>query len=733
MILAAGWTMALSQSDTLVLNQTEFRFPETHPGEVFLVQKVMIAPKGSLNKTGAAEAEAELSDDASAANRDLRGRLETSSYQERLARIQRKHGLPTLSARQSEEKPFKVPKRFQMPKGSRFGVTSNSPRIKSGNDLAALEKAEREAVRRKYGALSPEFSRQVKAMKEDDEMDVSIELAVKGPGYINGMKATKEEQIANAKAWVSAKPVIQAPDLVRRYGLKRLNAQEGLEEKQRSLEVRASRNQIQQLAHVEGVVSIVKKLPIATASVPGSSEYGYEKLINSAYNPPGEMTNYGGIDVATVESGIADSYVDCLPSDLKPVEYGVGSEVHAQATYHLLALGTPDNNRYHFFAYNFEGAGTSIVNNNIRSISTSWIRPWDGETQQDSRWVDNMAYLYPYPTFSLAAGNGRSWDPHPDSAFAPGAYGYDSVPISRTYNSLIVGNVQHYDNAHYTMETKVVTSWSGGNPVVSIWSETKNPPAKYGYAGDWELPSLVAPGYVPDPWWGFYEGCLTTETHRGPGIGTSLSAPVAAAMAANVAAARGGYPGPTRWGTEIRNILMLTAQDVDEQYWHWGSEGSDSKDGAGTVSGTNAVKFVETREDVSPNNYPALQGMGSDYIDSATFVNSPTDQTYYYHVPSSLPEGKHLRVVLNWTSSPSLTVAENEVSDLALYVESENVWYQSNTFDSNVEIVDVDNGDLTPNDNYAIVVSPGVYRQATGGPNLLYYTVAWTWVKNQAD
>jgi hypothetical protein len=104
-VLMAGWgTLGFSQSDTTVLNQTEFRFPETHPGEVFLVKKVILSPKGSLPKSAAVEASPSPSSSpektsAPLANRDLRGRFtQGGEYQKRMEQIRRKHGLPTLSA-----------------------------------------------------------------------------------------------------------------------------------------------------------------------------------------------------------------------------------------------------------------------------------------------------------------------------------------------------------------------------------------------------------------------------------------------------------------------------------------------------------------------------------------------------------------------------------------------------------------------------------------------------------
>jgi hypothetical protein len=91
-------------------------------------------------------------------------------------------------------------------------------------------------------------------------------------------------------------------------------------------------------------------------------------------------------------------------------------------------------------------------------------------------------------------------------------------------------------------------------------------------------------------------------------------------------------------------------------------------------------------------------------------------------------------IVLTWTSSPGVSYFENELPDLDMGIVTDS-WtgYGSYTWDSNVEIIDVPNEDLTPNSVYPLYVYPKFWRQAEDGPGISYYTVAWTWVKDHAD
>jgi hypothetical protein len=204
-------------------------------------------------------------------------------------------------------------------------------------------------------------------------------------------------------------------------------------------------------------------------------------------------------------------------------------------------------------------------------------------------------------------------------------------------------------------------------------------------------------------------------------------------MAANVLGVRNSGPMPSR-ATETRAILLLTAENVDSGYWRSPST-QDSRDGAGTVSGANAVKFTREATDVYPGDGPVVDGIGSGYLIRDDFADQEAynPRHYMYEVPAEIPEGKHLRFVLTWTASPGTNVNENRVPDVGLWVETGNTWFGSDTWNSNVEMVDIPDYAVGPGETYNLVVAPTIFRSASDGPQYFYYTVAWTWVKNHAD
>jgi hypothetical protein len=739
---------AQAQPDTVVLNSTEFRFPETHPGRVFVVKKVVVNGQQSLKKgveTGN-PASTGLSAPASAASvskpkRDAMGRvLKSGEYAKRMANIQKAHRLPTVAARSGEKAGQATDASeghlFQMTENARFELISNSPLIRNAKDLVRMEKQERAAVWRKYGSLGAAFTERVSAMREGDSLDVVIELVQEHPGYLNSRTTTQEERIRNARAWVNARPIVSPRDFLALHGLKEAARRGKPRPNARLAEARASKSQILGLKHARDVVSIIERKKPEVNSVGGPHSPLYTELYHAAYNPASAMAEYpySDIKVATMETGLGSGYVNRLPNDLKPVFYDSGQwtasglhSVHSEGCYQLLAAGTRSMEKYHYNDDHVGNIQTRLLEDGINVLSSSLVGDWGSPSESDSRAVDNLAFIYPYPLVSLTAGND----------------GPDYAPDAQTYNSLIVGNVQHYDSSHYQMDFDYIRwdSVLGFLPVYVAGTQWKNPPAQYAYTRDWELPTLVAPGFGSDPYWGLhFPGVWTSSTGVAgcaPGVdwcppgGTSFSAPVAAALAAQIIGWAGQYASPNRI-TETKAILMLTAENVDGDYWKPHYE--DSRDGAGTVSGANAVEFVRNAPYTHNEMGPHIRAMRSGYLSPEEFG----DELFIAEsllVPATIPTGKHLRVVLTWTSSPSInaTPAVNEVSDMGLFVHSNYGWRYSETWNSNTEIVDLPNASLTPNGTYVIKVFPQVHRSASDGVEGTYYTLAWTWVKDHAD
>jgi hypothetical protein len=727
-----------AQTDTVVLNSTEFRFPETHPGRVFVVKKVVVNGQQGLRKDAEVPPPSAPSNAAApgaiagggGVSRDAMGRvLKGGEYASRLARIRQAHALPTVAARNVGTEGLVTEAgnghvaRYQKSEDARFAIASNSPLIRSWRDLVRLEKAEREAVRKKYGTLGKTFNARVNALRDKDSLDVVIELEADHPGHVNGVTATLEERIQNARAWAKSRSRVAPSDFLRQRGL--TEARVGQDKSSRRLAMaKASKAQLLELKDAPGVVSVRERKKPAVATIPGAAPTTHLDLIASAQNPAGSMVEYDGLAVATLESGLGNTYVYRLPGNMKPVAYEVGSwspypgglSPHSEGTYHLLAAAATGHDKYHFNRWYFWEIQDSIVDHQISSLSSSWAWAWDDPTNEDSRAIDLLAITYPYSLISIPTGN------------LGGTYS----SVAQTYNSLAVGNVQHYDLSHYQMDMEYVRwdSVLGFVPVFVPGTQWKNPNARYGSTNDWELPSLVAPGFTPDPYWGVtLEGVwFSNGVDWSPPGGSSLSSPITAAMGAHVMAA---YPQGTSVRTPFaKAILLLTAQNVDSGYWAPGVQ--DSRDGAGTISGANAVHFADNAVTVFPNNDPEVSAIGSGYMTEYDFDHWNT-VTHQYKVPSTIPSGKHLRVVLTWTSSPGYNVAENEISDLSLDVQTNSGWKTSDTWNSNTEIIDVSNSELTPNGTYSIGINPKIHRMASDGTDYLYYAIAWTWVKDHAD
>jgi hypothetical protein len=739
--LAACVTLALAQPDTLVLNQTEVRFPETRPGEVFLVRKVVVDEGGALRKS-AKEVPADASGQfrtPRAMNRDVLGRSFGDAYRSRLARIRVEQALPTFARSEKRSTPaakFKPPQRVsrgQVPRNVRPMLTSNSAIIRSAADLTRMEREEHEALRRRYGAMASTFAKDLDKLGPLDSVQVVIHLKRENPGYVDRYKATQATQLANAAAWRERRPLAHVSTIARKHKLESRARIHG-----NSMVARLSKAEAREIAHDPDIAAVEKLNVPITLAVPGTAPVHLNTLISSAYNPANEMVNYGDVNVATIEYGLRTSFVNSIASDLRPTQYETylppshtacdtattsnpymafcdGLAPHTESTYYLLAAGTPESNRFHIMHdwLSFEHFD-DITSLEVNSVSMSLGYEYDASNTTDAepRAWDRLAYLYPYPVVVLPAGN----------------EGSTHTPDHHAYNALIVGIAQHYDNDSYNCDL-----YWGTNP--ADITNTVNPPAKYGSDRDRELPSLLTPGWTPDPWWGLVHPSIFFGTiFHAPstpyvvnGGGTSYSAPVANAIAANVLSMRGLY-GWSASPEAVRAILMLTASDVDGNAWDVGDDGVD---GAGAISGADAVNFASSATTLFSGSENGAEA-GLSYW---SFGEENEDGEFLFNVltPSELPEGKHLRVVLTWSSSPANNLSQNRLSDLDLRVASDWSYFYSASWEDNVELVDIPNSELTPDTMYEIKAWMNTFRAADDGPTTQYAAIAWGWVRNNVN
>jgi hypothetical protein len=194
------------------------------------------------------------------------------------------------------------------------------------------------------------------------------------------------------------------------------------------------------------------------------------------------------------------------------------------------------------------------------------------------------------------------------------------------YNAMSVGNVRHTNLNHYEFPNDVATDvcqTAGG------CTQTRNPAQLWGVpdligpltvsgvqiynhsSGDREMPYIVAPGTTPSPTESMFDQSPTCLD--GPlWCGTSYSAPILNGIAADVISADSRMVGRPH---KVWAALMVTAQNVDGEYWdRW----TDGKDGAGVVSGASAVTFAANHSEPGPNSTAVRDGLASANISYTT-------------------------------------------------------------------------------------------------------------------
>jgi hypothetical protein len=184
----------------------------------------------------------------------------------------------------------------------------------------------------------------------------------------------------------------------------------------------------------------------------------------------------------------------------------------------------------------------------------------------------------------------------------------------------------------------------------------------------------------------------------------------------------------------VRLVLLATAHNVDDKEWtdyfYWVNRW-DGCDGAGVISGADAVWFARNHQTVAENDAAVAHGISSGYLTSA---DSLTQKYYNIQIPDPMPSGKHLRVALTWSSSACDTVNTNEVSDLDLFMPANTNGYYCTSWDDNVEMIDVPHSDLTAGNQYYVVLDIGAMRiPACASADFIKYAIGWTWVRDHAD
>jgi hypothetical protein len=509
-------------------------------------------------------------------------------------------------------------------------------------------------------------------------------------------------------------------------------------------------------------------------------------LAVSAYNvysgaPPMPTNSMGqGVNTATFEDyGLRSQVVSCFGLGLNLKYYAPGNNYdngisHSEQCFRCLTDVASQANYYHFLGSNYSttDAMNAIVNNSIQTVSCSEVNYSDetGNIGTDNDQspiysemisIDSWAYKFPYTVFCNPTGNGGyCWNPH-----------------WACYNAINVGNVQDSQQIHYIQDDTATEfapqSWCGPCQSVPVYGQyvghcnggneqAANLPPRYGSPtlnnpfdcsqctggpstpqqvppqprSDREMPMVIAPGISPSkiPLGANATGsimadpCFLNDSGNRSlcgSEGTSYSAPICNGIVACVLSADSRM---LWWPEKVRAAILATAQNVDFNYWNYQQDG---RDGAGVICGTDAVWLAKNHTTIySPNNTAVPYGICANTL--GTGFQGQYMQ-FNISIPNPKPSGKHLRVVLTWDSSPSTTNGTNDLSDLDLSMYGNNSGYNSLSYESNVEMVDVPSSDLTPGNTYVAQVYGNTMRIPTyaNSPSI-YYAIAWTWVKDHA-
>ena len=672
-----------------------------------------------------------------------------------------------------------------------FTLVSNSPRVKTWGDLFRLEQAEYEAERQKYGVMGKSGTGTAEGLakrqfKHLEKIRVVIALKIyPHPKALNRMKHPVEVLKARALEELKRVPVVDKRTFMRRYGIKEVVLQKECEQK-RLKHGKWGKHDGREDLPPDIIVADVNAATLRALSfdpdVASVEEYSKWRPVwvndclcggmpwfypclssyaNSAYNPASAMpadAKGQGVRAATWEIGLREQFITCFnQNDPRVITCNrvlgnttAENATHSEECFKNLADAAPYAELYHhgcridaFPSPPIYYHDSEIVAWGIQTISQSLVSGncTDTGSNDNDAWTlgmkrtDLLAYRWPYAVLFFGTGND----------------GFCHKPYWRCYNVITVGNVQHADENHFILSDSANhCSWrnasQAANPrprylhwgaeLTNVFDCSCYDPSRH--RGDREMPVIVAPGISPMGAGSFTaDPCITfvrDSVIACAGPGTSSSCAIANGIAACVISADPRMR--TVMAPEVvRLVLLATAHNVDDKEWtdyfYWVNRW-DGRDGAGVISGTDAVWFARNHQTVAENDAAVVHGISTNYLTSA---DSGSQKYFNIQVPDPMPSGKHLRVAVTWSSSPCENENINELSDRDLFMPANTTWYSCFSWDDNVEMIDVPHSDLTAGSPYYVVLDIGAMRiPACAHPaDTIYYAIGWTWPKDHAE
>lgn len=600
---------------------------------------------------------------------------------------------------------------------------SSEPEIPTAGALQNLLLEERRLERKEFGALEGALRRKFQQMGPDDRIKVLITLkfpdGIKHPSKLETAQEDLERHSLNL---LTVQPVVSIESFFSQHGLQILFPSEG-----RTGLTEVTKEDLEKVRFDPALVSVEEYheadpargwnwLPFLSAGF-AQGNPNFSTLAASAYNHSiSSVPSNAGylVHAATVEKGLTQTFLNCIP--LTPYYYETGDDAHSRLAFRCLTHAAPGARFHH--RKNSPSPGYLsptidwIVSKSISSSSVSFNRPVLSPSHEEFRRMDDLAYRAPYTVFSNPTGND----------------GWEKEAAWLSYNALSVGNVQHENQSSFRVYTA---------GYLTGCTKTRNPQGRYPGApclratdsaytycsSDREMPNIVAPGYSLTSGVPMAEPCESTLSL----CGTSWSAPIMNGMVANVIAA---HPSMYQWPEKVRAALLVTAENVDGGEWQ---SSTDGLDGAGVVNGAAAVNFAQTYSTAIVNGTALTKGMGYGSISTA---NWGSNLSYNIAIPSSIPSGKILRVVLLWDSNPSLNSATNELSDLDLSVyaaQPSGIIRYSSSYESPIEIIHFSPSEVQAGTTITASINKYANRiPSDATTNYFYYAIAWDWVDNHA-
>jgi methionine-rich copper-binding protein CopC len=476
-----------------------------------------------------------------------------------------------------------------------------------------------------------------------------------------------------------------------------------------------------EILHALAFDSSVVRIGVLPEGKPCGTTRLFSILADAALNPAAHPADRGGegLHVAMVEQGTDQWHIDQVRMCLRNA--------------------APDAVLLHKEARFYDNMNTEgwLVDNNIATTSLSISRDpdWVSANSSEFMLMDDFAYRWPYPLFCTPAGNTGSTD----------SASMDVEVNWQSYGALCVGSVKHWREQAFVFDD--FTAARNPDP---LWGSCPDGDSACG--GDRELPELLVPGshpYAPpgeddSPYlWAERIDSLYCSAQTNPestyvcstyyvnlwhGQGTSYSAPIANGMAARLISSN-----PSLFQNKpdcVKMALLLTAHNVEGGYW---DPGEDGRDGAGVISTHDAVAYGQTCTDLThvDTPTPVVTGLYTAEADSTL-----EEKTFRIRMPDTLPDGRHFRAVLVWTSNPDFENNVNALSDLDLggFVDDSGDTYGSYSLDASVEMFDVPRSRVTAGKEYAFTVYPRDIRIPHGArTDFFYLTVGWAWVRDHAD